>query len=53
MQKYIHALGPTPKRCLETLVDLGLSDPEIAGYLKIPIGFVAVLRRIWRIGGDT
>ena len=30
LQKYMHVLGPTPKYCLETLVDLGLSDPEIA-----------------------
>ncbi len=50
LQKYLHVLGPTPKQCLETLADLGLSDPEIARYYRIPRAVVTDLRRIWRIG---
>ena len=53
LQKYIHAIGPTPKRCLETLVDLGLSDPEIARYFKIPKDVVTDLRCVWNIEGST
>lgn len=51
-QKYVHVMGPTPKRCLETLADLGLSDPEIARYFKIPAEIVTDLRRIWNIHGE-
>ena len=51
LQKYICVLGPTPKRCLETLADLGLTDPEIARYFKIPIGVITDLRQAWRIEG--
>jgi hypothetical protein len=53
LQKHVHTLGPTPKRCLETLADLGLSDPEIARYFKIPKDIVTVLRRVWSIEGET
>lgn len=53
LQKYIHAIGPTPKRCLETLVDLGLSDPEIARYFKIPKDVVTDLRGVWNIKAET
>ena len=53
LQKYIHAIGPTPKRCLETLVDLGLSDPEIARYFKIPKDIVTDLRCVWNIKGES
>lgn len=52
-QKYMHALGPTPKRCLEALADLGLSNPEIARYLKIPKGIVKDLREVWHIDGES
>jgi len=52
-QKYIHALGPTPKRCLETLADLGLSDLEIARYFKIPKDVVTDIRGVWNIEGST
>ena len=52
LQKYLHVLGPTPKRCLETLADLGLSDPEIARYFKIPISIVTALRLVWKIDGE-
>lgn len=51
LQKYIHILGPTPKRCLETFADLGLSDPEIARYFKMPTNIVTDLRRVWDIDG--
>ena len=51
LQKYMYILGPTPKRCLETFADLGLSDPEIARYFRIPIDIVTDLRRIWKIDG--
>lgn len=53
LQKYLHVLGPTPKRCLEILADLGLSDPEIARYFKVPNRIVTGLRKVWRIDGDT
>ena len=52
LQKYLHVLGPTPKRCLETLADLGLSDPEIARYFKIPKDIVTNLRQVWNIEGE-
>ena len=51
LQKYMHVLGPTPKRCLETLADLGLTDPEIARYFKIPLSVVSDLRDVWKIDG--
>ena len=53
LQKYMHVMGPTPKRCLETLADLGLSDPEIGHYFKIPIDIVTDLRHVWKIDGET
>lgn len=49
LQKYLHTLGPTPKRCLETFADLGLSDTEIARYFRIPDDVVTQLRDIWKI----
>lgn len=53
LQKYIHTLGPTPKRCLETLSDLGLSDVEIGRYFRIPHEVVTQLREIWNIDGTV
>ena len=53
LQRYLHVLGPTPKRCLETLADIGLSDGEIGHYFKMPCTLVTELRDIWRIGGNT
>lgn len=50
-QKYLHILGPTPKRCLETLADLGLSDCEIGRYFRMPSALVTDLREIWKIDG--
>ena len=49
LQKYTHILGPMPKRRLEMLVDLGLSDTEIALYHKMPNHVVTELRQIWDI----
>lgn len=51
LQKTMHVLGPTPKRCLETLVDLGLTDLEIARYFRIPEAIVTDLRQVWKIAG--
>lgn len=51
LQKYMHTLGPTPKRCLETFADLGLSDAEIGQYFRIPHDIVTKLREIWKIDG--
>lgn len=53
LQKHLHILGPTPKRCLEMFADLGVSDPEIARYFKIPTNVVTDLRRVWGIDGET
>ena len=53
LQRYMHILGPSPKRCLEMFADLGLSDPEIARYFKIPTDVVTELRQVWRIGCVT
>ena len=52
LQRYLHILGPTPKRCLETLADLGLSDDEIGRYFRMPCHFVTELRDIWNIDGN-
>jgi len=52
LQKYLHVLGPTPKRCLESLADLGLSDLEIGRYFKIPKDIVTDLRQVWKIDGE-
>lgn len=49
LQKYMHLLGPTPKRCLQTFVDLGMSDAEIGRYFRIPQEAVTELREIWKI----
>ena len=49
LQKYMHTLGPTPKRCLETFADLGLSDSEIGRYFRIPYEVVTQLREVWGI----
>lgn len=51
LQKYMHVIGPTPKRCLETLADLGLSDDEIGRYFRMPCKCVTELRDIWKIDG--
>ncbi len=53
LQKYMHTLGPTPKRCLETFADLGLSDAEIGLYFRIPHEVVTQLRDIWNIDGTV
>ena len=49
LHKHMHLLGPAPKRCLESLADLGLSDGEIARYLKMPQHVVTDLRSVWGI----
>ena len=48
-QRYLHVLGPMPKRTLEMLVDLGLTDAEIASYQKLPDHVVTELRQLWDI----
>ncbi|MFX0546759.1 hypothetical protein ACEWPL_014540 [Roseovarius sp. S1116L3] len=53
LQKYMHVLGPTPKRCLEALADLGMSDVEIGHYFRMPCRRVTELRQIWRIDGKA
>ena len=53
LQKYLHILGPTPKRCLEMLADLGLSDDEIGRYFRMPCKRVTELRDIWNIAGSA
>lgn len=51
LQKHVHILGPTPKRCLEQLADLGMSDQEIGLYFRIPRRLVTDLRENWGIEG--
>ena len=51
LQKYLHILGPMPRQCLETLVDLGLTDVEIGRYFRMPSVRVSELREIWDITG--
>ena len=46
---HIAELGAMPRRVLETFVDLGLSNDEIARYFKIPETSVSKLRKIWDI----
>ncbi|PXW68063.1 hypothetical protein C7964_104153 [Loktanella sp. PT4BL] len=53
LQKYVHTLGPTPKRCLEALSDLGLTDAEIGRYFRIPDNVVTQLRELWKIKGTV
>ena len=53
LQKYLHILGPTPKRCLEMFADLGLSDDEIGRYFRMPGNRVTELRDVWKIGTST
>ena len=45
-------LGPTPRRALAALADLGLSDAEIARYHRLPRHCVSELRSIWNIAGE-
>lgn len=52
LQKYMHTLGPAPKRSLEIFADLGLSDAEIGRYFRIPHEVVTQLREIWNIDGS-
>lgn len=53
LQDHMRALGPSPKRCLETFADLGLSDAEIGRYFRIPHKLVTQLRESWKIGGTV
>lgn len=53
LKKYLHILGPTPKRCLEMLADLGLSDDEIGQYFRMPSNRVRELRCIWNIAAPV
>lgn len=53
LQKYLHVLGPMPKRSLETFADLGLTDDEIGRYFRMPCERVTELREIWHIDGHT
>ncbi|SDZ34136.1 hypothetical protein SAMN05444004_11112 [Jannaschia faecimaris] len=53
LQNYLNILGPTPKRCLEALADLGLSDAQIARYHGIPRTVVTEFRLLWRIDGSV
>ena len=49
LRQHIAALGPMPKASLETFVDLGLSDGEMASYFNVPQADIAKLRDIWNI----
>lgn len=49
LQKHIHVLGFAPRRTLETFVDLGLTDGEIARYFKMDERHISSLREHWEI----
>jgi hypothetical protein len=49
LRQRIRALGPTPRISLEVLVDLGLSDVEIARYFDVSQTCIVSLRKIWGI----
>ncbi|WP_439154197.1 hypothetical protein [Yoonia sp.] len=49
LRKYIAALGPAPKNTLETLVDLSMTDDDIARYFRVPCRCISQLREIWNI----
>jgi len=49
LRQHIEALGPAPKNSLETFVDLGLSDCEVARYFNVPPACIIKLRDIWGI----
>lgn len=49
LRAHVDALGPSPRKGLAALVDLGLSDHEIGRYHKIPQDCVADLRTLWNI----
>lgn len=49
LRDYAHVLGPTPRRNLEALVDLGMTDGEIARYHTLPRSCIAELRNHWQI----
>ncbi len=49
---HLQELGPMPKATLEALVDLGLTDAEIAGYFGVPKSFVTTLANFWDIQHD-
>ena len=51
VQKFVHVLGPMPRRCLAALADLGLTDAEIGHYFKMPCDHVTELRIMWDISG--
>lgn len=53
LKKHALAFGPRPKKSLETFVDLGLSDQEIARYFNVPQTCVSKLRLIWKIPNGT
>ena len=46
------ALGPTPRRALAALADLGLTDDDIARYHSLSPHAVSELRHIWNIAGE-
>jgi hypothetical protein len=49
-QQFPECLGPMPEASLASLVDLGLSDAEIAGYFRLDPARVAGLTRAIRAG---
>ena len=49
LHRHLAALGPTPRNSLEALVDLGLSDGEMARYFKVPETSISKLCHVWGI----
>lgn len=52
-KKIFAALGPDPDWALNCFVDLGLSDPEIARYVGLPLERIQVFTRPFRASKST
>jgi hypothetical protein len=48
-RRFPECLGPMPEATLASLVDLGLSDAEIAGYFRLDLARVAGLTQEIRV----
>lgn len=45
----LSAMGPIPRGSLTAMIDLGLTDAEVARYFCVPHSAVSTLRQLWGI----